>query len=103
MLLNVSKDTVLRIENDKNTSINTKVDVIKKLSLTPSDDYSSFICNSFGSYIMKERIRIGMTQEELAAKINVSHKTIVRWEREYSIPSYNNYTKIRLIFDSLKQ
>lgn len=92
--LGVSRYTIMKIENNRDISLDIKVDIIKKLSLDPEDDYISFLCSGFGSIIRKERARLELTQSELANKLGVSRKTISFWEKEYSLPSFENHIKI---------
>lgn len=93
--LGVSRYTIIRMENNSDISIGLKVSIIKMLSLDPGNDYIHFLCHDFGAYIMKLRIRLGMTQEEFARTLGISRKTIRFWEKEYSMPSYENYIKIK--------
>ncbi len=41
--------------------------------------------NTIGSRIAENRRRIGMTQEELAAKLAVSAQAVSKWENEVSL------------------
>ena len=41
--------------------------------------------NTIGSRIAENRRRIGMTQEELAAKLAVSAQAVSKWEHEVSL------------------
>jgi len=93
--LGVSRDTIMRMENNYEISIGMKVDIIRRLSLEPEDDYICFLCNDFGAYIMKLRIKFEMTQEEFGRILSVSRKTVRFWEKEYSMPSYENYLNIK--------
>ena len=48
--------------------------------------------------ICKElRSEKGMTQEELAAKFNVTRQTIIRWEKDPDAIPINSYTKILIL------
>ena len=40
--------------------------------------------------IIKRKKELGMTQKELAEKLNISDKTISRWETGISIPGRND-------------
>ena len=42
--------------------------------------------NTIGSRIAENRRRIGMTQEELAAKLAVSAQAVSKWERAVCCP-----------------
>ncbi|PZG33369.1 hypothetical protein C2D64_08480 [Listeria ivanovii] len=48
--------------------------------------------------IKEERKRKGMTQEQLAEKIDVSTKIIVQWENGKYTPSLENLKKLRTVF-----
>lgn len=89
--LGVSRYTIMRMENNRDVSLDIKIDIIKRLSLEPEDDYIRFLCNDFGAFIKKERIRLGMTQKELARNLGVTRKTIRYLENKYSYPLYKNY------------
>ena len=43
----------------------------------------------FGKFIMERRKQLGMTQAELAEKINVTDKAVSRWERGLGFPDIN--------------
>lgn len=43
----------------------------------------------FGKFIMERRKQLGMTQAELAGKINVTDKAVSRWERGLGFPDIN--------------
>ena len=40
----------------------------------------------FGSFILKNRKALGMTQEELAQKLFVTNKAVSKWEKGLSFP-----------------
>lgn len=44
------------------------------------------MAKSMGSFIAVLRTAAGMTQRELADKLNVSDKTVSRWERDINAP-----------------
>lgn len=41
---------------------------------------------TFGAYIATRRKQLGMTQAELAEKMNVTDKAVSKWERDLSYP-----------------
>lgn len=41
---------------------------------------------TFGTYIATRRKQLGMTQAELAEKMNVTDKAVSKWERDLSYP-----------------
>lgn len=42
-----------------------------------------------GMFITQKRRSLNLTQEQLAEKLNISNKTISKWERGKSIPDYS--------------
>jgi len=52
-----------------------------------------------GNEISKKRKIMNMTQRELADKINVSDKTISRWEKGVAIPDIYSLKKISVVLD----
>lgn len=54
--------------------------------------------DNIGMNISKLRRHRGMTQQELTEKLNVSNKTISRWERQESYPDVILISKIADIF-----
>ena len=51
-------------------------------------------------YNLKElRIKSGLTQIELAEKINTNHKTISSWENGSSLPSLDNFVDLAKVFN----
>lgn len=52
-----------------------------------------------GNEIFKKRKIMNMTQRELADKINVSDKTISRWEKGVAIPDIYSLKKISVVLD----
>ena len=54
--------------------------------------------NTIGSRIAENRRRIGMTQEELAAKLAVSAQAVSKWEMG-TIPDMENMVKLGRYFD----
>ncbi len=51
-----------------------------------------------GDNIYKLRIKHGYSQEQLAAKLNVSRQTIYKWEANIAIPRADNIMMIVQIF-----
>lgn len=51
------------------------------------------------SEIKSRRTALGMTQEDLAEKLGVSHITVSRWERGYALPSPKNVKAMIDIFN----
>ena len=51
------------------------------------------------SEIKTRRTALGMTQEDLAEKLGVSHITVSRWERGDSLPSPKNVKAMIDIFN----
>lgn len=51
------------------------------------------------SEIKSRRTALGMTQEELAKKMGVSHITVSRWERGEALPSPKNVKAMIDIFN----
>lgn len=45
------------------------------------------------------RVGAGMTQEDLAKKVGVSHISVSRWERGEALPSPKNIKAMSKIFD----
>ena len=54
---------------------------------------------SVGENIKKTRNKIGITQEELAEKINVTRQAVSNWENGKTEPDIETLTKIAQIFD----
>lgn len=50
--------------------------------------------NTIGSRIAENRRRIGMTQEELAAKLAVSAQAVSKWENDITCPDVMNLPKL---------
>lgn len=42
-----------------------------------------------GRFIAEQRRRLGLTQAQLAEALDVSNKTISRWERGINLPDYD--------------
>ncbi len=54
---------------------------------------------SFGAFLAALRKANGMTQKDLAEKLNVSDKTVSRWEREEGLPDLSLIPVIAEIFE----
>ena len=54
---------------------------------------------SVGENIKKTRNKIGITQEQLAEKINVTRQAVSNWENGKTEPDIETLTKIAQIFD----
>ncbi len=52
----------------------------------------------FGNFIYKRRCEAGLTQTELAEKLNVSNKAVSKWETGKSKPSTNTLRKMAALF-----
>ena len=52
-----------------------------------------------GSLIRKLRLKMGLTQKELAERINVSDKAVSKWESGASAPSTTNLMALANLFD----
>lgn len=46
-------------------------------------------CSEAGALIKKRRTELGLTQKALADKMNISDKTISKWERGLGFPDVN--------------
>lgn len=56
------------------------------------------ISKIISSNIKAERARCGLTQEEVASKLNISSRTYIRWEQETGIDCVDLY-RLSNIFD----
>ena len=54
---------------------------------------------TIGDSLKKIRIEHGLTQKEMAIKLNVSYQTISKWELNKSLPSLEMIVSISLIFE----
>ena len=54
---------------------------------------------TFGMMIASLRKEKGMTQQELAEKMNVTDKAVSKWERDLSFPDINTLPKLAEIFE----
>lgn len=52
-----------------------------------------------GKFIAKKRQTLGYTQESLAEKLDVSNRSVSKWERGICLPDANNITKLCKLFD----
>ena len=53
----------------------------------------------FGKFISSLRIESGLTQEQLAEKLNISSKTISKWECGNSMPDFETIIELSKIFN----
>lgn len=51
-----------------------------------------------GRSIAEQRRRLGLTQEQLAETLDVTNKTISRWERGINLPDYDQVLKVCELF-----
>ena len=51
-----------------------------------------------GRFIAEQRKRLGLTQEQLAEALDVSNKTISRWERGINLPDYDQVLAVCSLF-----
>ena len=56
-------------------------------------------CNKVGKLILNLRKEKNMTQKEVADKLNISDKTISKWERGLGYPDISLLSKLSNIFD----
>ena len=49
-----------------------------------------------GKYIAGKRKALGMTQKQLAEKLNMSDKSVSKWERGICLPDAVSYTHLTL-------
>ena len=54
--------------------------------------------NTFGSMITSLRKENGMTQLELAEKMNVTDKAVSKWERDLAFPDVQTHPKLAELF-----
>ncbi len=55
---------------------------------------------SIGETIASLRKKKGMTQNELAEKMNVTDKAVSKWERDLSCPDVNTISKLAYVLDT---
>ncbi|MBR1442353.1 MAG: recombinase family protein, partial [Firmicutes bacterium] len=100
-MLEINRITMVKYENniiDFNMNILHKISVV--LGVPPTflyDDYFSFIASPASKIIKNYRETHQMTQKEFAKFLNVSKREVERWESQNTIPSRDNYEKIRKI------
>ena len=51
-----------------------------------------------GKNIYKQRVKHGYSQEQMAAKLNVSRQTIYKWESNIAIPRADNIMMMVKLF-----
>ncbi len=68
------------MDKEKNNDLNTLFSLFAD-SVTPEDILSSKLMSQISSAIVKERLKLRMTQAEFAKHINVSQALVSRWER----------------------
>ena len=52
-----------------------------------------------GRFIAEQRKKLGLTQAQLAEVLDVSNKTISRWERGINLPDYDQVLVACRLFD----
>ena len=52
-----------------------------------------------GRFIAEQRKRKGLTQAQLAETLDVSNKTISRWERGINLPDYDQVLTLSNLFE----
>jgi DNA-binding XRE family transcriptional regulator len=62
--------------------ISQRVQIIKK---PPLNGYP-WHPKTFAEKLLKYRLDLGLTQKQLAAKLNVNHQTVSRWEKGENMP-----------------
>lgn len=55
--------------------------------------------NEFHTRIKEERERIGYSQSDLAAELNISRQSISKWERNIGYPNIETLIEISKVFD----
>ena len=55
--------------------------------------------NSIGSFLAALRKARGMTQQEVADRLNVSNKTVSKWERDEGYPEITMIPALAELFD----
>ena len=54
---------------------------------------------TIGERIRIERKKLGLSQEELGEKLNVSRQAVSKWEQELSIPDLDRLVGLSKVFD----
>ena len=60
----------------------------------PSPSKEDYSMKSIGKTISFYRKQLGLTQNELAEKMNVTDKAVSKWERDLSCPDINTISKL---------
>lgn len=55
--------------------------------------------NTMGEIISARRKELGMTQKELAAKMNVTDKAVSKWERGIAFPDINSVPRLAEVLE----
>lgn len=80
-------------------AISMKNENVRKSELTRENkDYYGRTQMEIGNKINQLRKLSGMTQEQLAEKLNVSRQTISKWESDSTSPDLESIVKISRIF-----
>ena len=53
---------------------------------------------TIGERLTNERKKLGLTQEDLGAKLNISRQAISKWESDISLPDTANLIKLSSLF-----
>ena len=53
---------------------------------------------TIGERLTNERKKLGLTQEDLGAKLNISRQAISKWESDISLPDAANLIKLSSLF-----
>ena len=64
------------------------------MNLEGSDHINDF---EFGNYIYELRCKSGLTQGEMAEKLEVSNKAVSKWENGKSKPTTNTLRKLAVL------
>ncbi|MBR1442677.1 MAG: helix-turn-helix domain-containing protein, partial [Firmicutes bacterium] len=101
-MIGIDDSTLMKYENDKlcpNLEIINRIS--RKLNILPDfiyDDYLSFISYPYYIKIKEIRNHLMLTHKDLAAILNISYKTIARWENRRAEPSKLNFEKLKKLF-----
>ncbi|WP_330236173.1 helix-turn-helix domain-containing protein [Streptomyces sp. NBC_00566] len=69
------------------------------MPLDPTPDWVLTRRREIGARIRTERERVGLTQEQLAARVGREHRTIHRWEYGTRIPNLEDLLLLAHAFD----